>query len=316
MWDPGWRLISPMPEPLTAKPHVTVLMGGESVEREVSLDSGKGVVAALEERGYPVTALDARGDWAPRLWENRPEVVFNALHGKGGEDGAVQGLLDTLRIPYTHSGQRASALAMHKPTTCILCEAAGLLCAPRKILRWEELAEKEPMARPFVIKPLDEGSSVGVKIIREGDELPAPPPGGESRDVMLETYVPGREIQVAVLEGRALGAIEIRPKQGFYDYDAKYRAGLAEHLMPAPLEPDAYQEVCELAETAHRALGCRGVTRSDFRYHTEEKRFYFLEINTQPGMTKLSLVPEIAAYGGMGYGELVEKLLHAARWGD
>lgn len=297
--------------------HIVVLKGGLSKEREVSLTSGAAVEKALTELGYRVSGVDAGRDTAARLEELRPDAVFNALHGQYGEDGCVQGLLEVMGIPYTHSGVLASSLAMDKPAAKKIFEAAGLRCPEGGVYSREALVEGEPMPRPYVIKPLNEGSSVGVRIVQPGDNY-APAAGVwpfSADNVLVENYVPGREIQVAVLDGAALGAIEIKPHTGFYDYEAKYTAGKADHLMPAPLPEAEYREVCTLAERAHRALGCRGLTRSDFRYNDQdlgEGLFYLLEINTQPGMTPLSLAPEIAAHGGMSFNALVDRLVRSA----
>lgn len=292
--------------------HVAVIMGGWSTERAVSLVSGAAVAKALAERGFRVTEIDAGRDLAAKLAAVKPDVVFNALHGRWGEDGAVQGLLEVMNIPYTHSGVLASALAMDKPVAKQVFSDAGLLCAPGVVVTRAELVAVEPMPRPFVVKPLNEGSSVGVHIIEDGDNWRIADDGLPTDRLLVERYIPGREIQVAVMDGVALGAVEIRPKSGFYDYNAKYTAGLAEHLMPAPLPEDVYATVLEYAERAHKALGCRGVTRSDFRYDETEGKFYILEINTQPGMTPLSLAPEIAAHKGISFGDLVTWLVDDA----
>ncbi len=301
---------------------IAVLYGGWSAERDVSLTSGKAVAKALEQLGYSVSLIDAADDVAATLIAAKPDVVFNALHGRWGEDGCVQGLLEMLKIPYTHSGVMASATAMHKPTAKTLFEAAGLQCPTGGIYSKEQIFAGEPIARPFVVKPINEGSSVGVEIIHEDSNTHYTaqnwPFGNE---VLIEPYIPGREIQVAVLDGQALGAIEITTQGGFYDYEAKYTDGKATHIMPAPLDAHDYQEVCALAVKAHAALGCRGLTRSDFRYDTSDKlayksgqsRFYLLEINTQPGMTPLSLAPEIAAHQGISFNELVQRLVQSAQ---
>ncbi len=305
--------------------HIAVLMGGWSAEREVSLNSGKAVAQALKEAGYAkVTAVDMQPDIARVLVDLKPDVVFNALHGRFGEDGCVQGMLELLKIPYTHSGLLASALAMDKPMAKQVFKAVGLRCAEGKIVKREELFAGDVMERPYVVKPFNEGSSVGVKILFENDNFFFTSenwPYGET--VLVEKYIPGREIQVAVLGDhdnvRALGAIEIRPKGLFYDYEAKYTDGKAQHLMPAPIPQDAYDEVMELAVRAHQALGCRGLTRSDFRYddtHVKNEggkgEFYLLEVNTQPGMTALSLSPEIAAHAGINFNNLVQMLVEDA----
>jgi D-alanine-D-alanine ligase len=297
--------------------HVAVLLGGLSAEREVSLVSGRAVVEALKQAGYRATPIDVGRDLASVLEALKPDVVFNALHGRFGEDGCVQGILEILGIPYTHSGVLASALAMHKPTAKRLFSDAGLPCPNGRVMPRNQVLAGG-IRPPFVIKPLNEGSSVGVRIIFDGDNL-APLDGDNwpfGAEVLVERYIPGREIQVAVLGDRALGAIEIRPHGRFYDYEAKYTAGRAVHLMPAPIHPNAYERALDIARTAHRTLGCRGVSRADLRYDDtagEPGDFYLLEINTQPGMTPLSLVPEIAADVGISFGDLVHWLVESAR---
>jgi D-alanine-D-alanine ligase len=297
--------------------HVAVLLGGLSAEREVSLVSGRAVVEALKQAGYRATPIDVGRDLASVLEALKPDVVFNALHGRFGEDGCVQGILEILGIPYTHSGVLASALAMHKPTAKRLFSDAGLPCPDGRVMPRNQVLAGG-IRPPFVIKPLNEGSSVGVRIIFDGDNL-APLDGDNwpfGAEVLVERYIPGREIQVAVLGDRALGAIEIRPHGRFYDYEAKYTAGRAVHLMPAPIHPNAYERALDIARTAHRTLGCRGVSRADLRYDDtagEPGDFYLLEINTQPGMTPLSLVPEIAADVGISFGDLVHWLVESAR---
>lgn len=302
--------------------HVALLKGGWSKEREVSLSSGAGVENALLELGHRVTVIDVGHDIAAKLIAAKPDCVFNALHGRWGEDGAIQGLLELMEIPYTHSGVMASAVAMDKPMAKRVFRDAGLRCADGGIFRKEELLKQEPMARPYVVKPSNEGSSVGVTIVFERDNFTFSETNWEfGEEVLVETYIPGREIQVAVLESEhggaeALGAIEIVAAGKFYDYEAKYTDGKAQHLMPAPLPIAKYDEVCELARRAHIALGCRGLTRSDFRYNEEgDGEFYLLETNTQPGMTPLSLSPEIAAHKGISYVQLVGRLVDMARLG-
>ena len=308
--------------------HVVVLMGGWSGEREISLISGASVSDALKAAGYRVTTVDMGrdiGSLLPRL-HPRPDAVFNALHGRYGEDGCVQGLLELLGIPYTHSGVLASALAMNKPLAKELFAAAGVPCAEGRVVPRPAMLAGDPMPRPYVVKPINEGSSLGVRIVTEKDE-PRPFdhaswPYGE--DVLVERYIPGREITVAVMGDRALGTLEIRPHRGFYDYEAKYspdQARAAAHVVPAPLPMPATEEVMELALRAHRALGCRGVSRADFRYDDTAAGsspeavgdFYLLEINTQPGMTPRSLVPEIAAQAGISFGVLVTWMVENAR---
>lgn len=297
---------------------VAVLLGGPSAEREVSLSSGAAVVKACEALGYDTVAIDVGKDVADKLRDAKPDVVFNALHGRWGEDGCIQGLLELLHIPYTHSGVLASALAMDKPMARNVFAANGLLCAEGRVCsKHEIIGEAEPMTRPYVIKPSNEGSSVGVHIIMENDNRFFSAdnwPFGD--EVLVEKYIPGREIQVAVLDGKALGAIEIKPLGKFYDYEAKYTDGKATHLMPAPLTAAEEAEVLALGEKAHAVLGCRGLTRSDFRYDVDAGKFYILEVNTQPGMTPLSLAPEIAAYKGISFNELVKRLVDGARLGD
>ncbi len=297
--------------------HVAVLMGGWSVEREVSLVTGSAVAKSLREQDYRVTEVDVGRNIATILAGLRPDVAFNALHGRFGEDGTMQGLLEILSIPYTHSGVLASALAMDKPTARTLFDKVGITCAEGRVCHRDEVLAGSVMDPPYVVKPINEGSSVGVTIVFEGEnERPLDPESWHYGDnVLVERYIPGREIQVAVMGERALGAIEIRPKGRFYDYDTKYTDGLAEHLMPAPLQPDHYEEALRLSFLAHTTLGCRGVTRADLRYDDTNGKggdFYMLEINTQPGMTPISLVPEIAADCGLSFGELVNWMVEDA----
>ncbi|MDA0229314.1 MAG: D-alanine--D-alanine ligase [Proteobacteria bacterium] len=297
--------------------HIAVIMGGPSVEREVSLVSGSAVEHALIELGYRVTTIDADRTLPAKILECKPDVAFNALHGRLGEDGCVQGLLEVLGIPYTHSGVLASALAMNKPVAKKLFADAGLTCPEGRVMNFKAVMAGEGLAPPYVIKPLNEGSSVGVYIVLNGDNHrrleDEPWPFGD--DVLVEKYIPGREIQVAVMGERALGAIEIRPRGRFYDYQTKYTQGKAEHFMPAPIHPNSYTEALDIALCAHRTLGCRGVSRADLRYDDEAGEpgtFYLLEINTQPGMTPLSLVPEIAADSGMTFSDLVAWMVENA----
>jgi D-alanine-D-alanine ligase len=300
---------------------VAVLMGGWSAEREVSLVSGRECARALAAIGYAVTSIDVTHDLGAllRALEPRPDVAFNALHGRGGEDGTIQGVLEVLGIPYTHSGVAASAIAMDKPLAKRLFAAAGLPLAESVVIGPAALRAGDAMPRPFVVKPVNEGSSVGVRIVRCGDndwaaELARWPYGDR---VMIERYVPGREITVAVMGDRSLGVLEIRPAHGtLYDYDAKYAPGGSVHVCPAPIHPEAYRAALEIALGAHQALGCRGVSRADLRYDDtagEPGRMVLLEINTQPGMTPTSLVPEIAQQAGISFAELVRWMVeHAA----
>jgi D-alanine-D-alanine ligase len=296
--------------------HVAVLMGGWSAEREVSLVSGEAAVAALRERGWRVSAIDVGRDLPARLAELRPDVVYNALHGRFGEDGTVQGLLEIMGIPYSHSGVLASALAMNKGMAKRLFASAGLRCPESHLTTVTALRDGEaPLPAPYVVKPNQEGSSVGVRIVRRADEPPIDrndwPYGDE---VLVERYIPGRELTVGVLGDRPLAVTEIRHRHGFFDYHAKYTANEAEHLIPAPLPDAVYRRALEQALDAHRVLGCRGVTRSDFRLDPDDPDgLYLLELNTQPGMTPISLVPEQAAHVGIGFADLVVQLVEEAR---
>ena len=301
-------------------PHVAVLMGGWSAEREVSLVSGAAVVEAMKSLDYQVSAVDVGRSIAGTLAELKPDVCFNALHGRFGEDGCIQGVLETMGIAYTHSGVLASALAMDKPAAKTIFEAAGIRCAEGAVVHRDQVLAGDIMDPPYVIKPLNEGSSVGVLIVTDGAN--AKPFEHEAwhygEEVLVERYIPGREIQVAVMGEQALGAIEIVPKKQFYDYEAKYSEGFAEHLMPAPINQGAYDDMLGLAKLAHDELGCRGVTRSDFRYDDtagEPGEIYLLETNTQPGMTPLSLAPEIAAHAGIDFAGLVGWLVEDAGCG-
>ncbi len=298
--------------------HVAVLMGGLSAEREVSLVSGEACARALEARGYRVSRIDVGRDLPQRLLELRPDCCFNALHGRMGEDGRVQGLLDLLGIPYTHSGVLASALAMDKPMAKRLFASAGLRCPEGVETTAARLVrEGAPLPPPFVVKPACEGSSVGVAIVTDGDLGPVLARNSLAPDdrLLVERYVPGRELTCAVLDGRPLAVTEIAPETGFYDYRAKYTAGLARHLLPAPLAENLYARVMAWALEAHRVLGCRGVSRADFRFDPAlgEEGLYILEVNTQPGMTPLSLVPEQAAHCGIAFEDLVVRLVEEAR---
>lgn len=297
--------------------HVAVLMGGWSAEREVSLVTGQAVCTALEDVGYRVTPIDVAPDIFDVLSDLEPEIAFNALHGRFGEDGCIQGILEVLKIPYTHSGVLASALAMDKPRAKQMFASVSILCPEGRVVHRDEVLEGKVFEPPYVLKPMNEGSSVGVRLVFEGDNIS---PLDEANwaygeYVLMERYIPGREIQVAVMDDKALGAIEIRPKKRFYDYEAKYSDGWADHVMPADIPEADYQESLRLALLAHQTLGCRGVTRADLRYDDTlngAARFYMLEINTQPGMTLLSLVPEIAAFVGISFAELMDFLVKDA----
>jgi D-alanine-D-alanine ligase len=302
------------------KLHVAVLMGGWASERSVSLMSGEGVAKALEERGHRVTRIDMDREVALRLREAAPDVVFNALHGVPGEDGTVQGMMDLMGIPYTHSGLQTSVIAIDKELTKHALVPHGIPMPGGRIVRSEELYESDPLARPYVLKPVNEGSSVGVAIVTaEGNYgnpigRDAKGPWQQFEHLMCEPYIRGRELTAAVLGDRALMVTELVPKSGFYDFDAKYTDGMTEHVCPAHI-PETITRLClEYALRAHQLLGCRGCSRSDFRWDDErgEDGLFLLETNTQPGMTPLSLVPEQARHCGIEYGELVEIIIEDA----
>ena len=295
---------------------IGVLMGGLSAERDVSLKSGAAVHKALLARGYDAVAIDVDRDVAQVLVKEWVDVAFIALHGRYGEDGAIQGLLEIMGIPYTGSGVLASALAMNKIFAKQAFQAAGLTVAPYKVLcRGDNTADPAGLgfSLPAVVKPSQEGSSVGISIVKQESEFAAALKEAfrYDREILVERFVKGREVQVGILEDRALGAIEIVPKNEFYDFDAKYSPGMAEHILPARLPADLYQKVLLAGEEAHRALGCSGYSRVDFLV-TEEGECYILEVNTLPGMTDLSLLPEIARGSGIGFEDLVERILAAA----
>ena len=303
-----------------AKKHVAVLMGGFSSERPVSLSSGNSCAEALEAEGYRVTRIDVTREVASVLAELRPDVAFNALHGPFGEDGTIQGILEYLQIPYTHSGVLASSLAMHKELSKKVAKAVGIPVAESRVVNRFAIGNEHPMKPPYVVKPINEGSSFGVVIVRE--DQPHPPQIVSSEEwaygeqVMVERYVHGRELTCAVMGDVALGVCEIIPVgHSFYDYDSKYVPGGSKHECPAKVSPNIYQKIQTLALRAHQAIGCRGVTRSDFRYddrYSENGELIWLEINTQPGMTPTSLVPDIAVQAGHGFGELLSWMVEDA----
>ncbi len=297
-----------MSGPLSGR-HVAILLGGLSAEREVSLVSGRDCAEALERLGATVSRVDAGRDLAQVLTRLKPDVVFNALHGEWGEDGCVQGVLETVGLPYTHSGVLASALAMDKAKSKAVLAAAGVAVPGGGLFDRFEVAADHVMAPPYVIKPNAEGSSVGVFIVKEGANRPpqelAAPDWGHGEQVMVEPYIAGLEIAVGVMAGKAMTVTEIIPRTGFYDYEAKYAEGGSEHLIPARMPPHAFEKALQLAERAHAALGCRGVTRSDLRYDDVKDILVLLEVNTQPGMTPTSLVPEQAAVQGVNFDQLV-----------
>jgi D-alanine-D-alanine ligase len=299
--------------------HVAVLMGGWSAEREVSLSSGDACSKALRQAGFQVTQIDPDRNIATTLSDLRPDVVFNALHGKWGEDGTVQGVLETLQIPYTHSGVLASALAMNKPLAKQLFRAAGIPVAHDKVVDIEHAASTHVIPPPYVVKPVGEGSSVGVLIVEAGANAP-PYSLADQRDVygdkvMVEAYVPGRELTCAVIGDVALGVIDIVPAAGFYDYKAKYAPGGSVHVLPAEVPQEIYRKVQQNALEGHMVLGCRGVSRADFRFNDApgaENPLVLLEINTQPGMTGTSLVPEMAQHAGHSFPDLVTWMIQDA----
>ena len=300
--------------------HVAVLMGGWSAERPVSLNSGAGCAAALETRGYRVTRVDVDRQIAQTLLALKPDVAFNALHGQAGEDGALQGLLEILRIPYTHSGILASALAMQKDRAKTVLAAAGVPVAYGVVVDRHDAARRHPLPPPYVLKPVSEGSSFGVVIVKEDRAHPAQEVGREDwpyGDMLLaEHFVAGKELTCAVMGDRALGIIEIKPvSEAFYGYDAKYAKGGSIHVLPAEIKPNIYQDIQSLSLKAHRALGCRGLTRADFRYDEtkgEGGELVCLEVNTQPGMTETSLAPEMAAHAGISFADLVAWMVEDA----
>jgi D-alanine-D-alanine ligase len=299
--------------------HVAVLMGGWSAEREVSLRSGKACADALGRTGYRVTRIDVGRDIATVLSTVRPDVVLNVLHGRPGEDGTLQGLLEIMGIPYSHSGVLASSVAMQKDVAKTLLQAAGVPVAEGLTAARHEAAKQHLLPRPYVIKPIAEGSSVGVFIVTEAHEHPPQELYREDwafgERVLIERYIPGKELTCAVMGDTALEVIEIVPTVRFYDYEAKYAPGGSKHVLPAQILPKVYQRVRRMALQAHRALGCRGVTRADFRYDDTiggTEALVCLEVNTQPGLTETSLVPELAAHAGITFDELVRWMVEDA----
>ena len=300
--------------------HVAVLMGGLSSERPVSLSSGNACAAALEGEGFKVTRVDVGRDIGRVLEDLKPDVAFNALHGPYGEDGTIQGVLEYLEIPYTHSGVLASALAMDKKQAKIVAAQAGIPVAEAMVVNRFDIGNSHPMAPPYVVKPVREGSSFGVVIVRE--DMSHPPQILTSSEwrygdvVMVERYVAGRELTCGVMDGKVLGVTEIVPLgHSFYDYDSKYAAGGSQHVLPAEISPKIYQKIQSLALKAHQALGCRGVSRSDFRCDdrfSEDGDLIWLELNNQPGMTPTSLLPEMAAHAGYSFGEFVRWMVEDA----
>ena len=299
--------------------HIAVLMGGWSAEREISLRSGKACADALERIGFRVSRIDVDRNVAAALAAAKPDVALNLLHGRPGEDGSIQGLLEILAIPYTHSGILASALAMQKDRAKIVMREAGVPVPDGLVVNRLEAARAHALERPYVIKPIAEGSSVGVFIVTQAHAHPPQeltrPDWAFGEEVLVERYVAGKELTCAVMGERALDIIEIVPTVSFYDYEAKYAPGGSKHLLPAPIKPNVYPEARRLAALAHRALGCRGVSRADFRYDDRmegAQGLVCLEVNTQPGMTETSLVPELAAFAGIPFEELVRWMVEDA----
>ena len=300
--------------------HVVVLMGGWSAEQEVSRMSGRGVADALESRGHRVTRLDMGRDVAQRLAEAKPDVVFNALHGTPGEDGSVQGMMDLMGLKYTHSGLETSVIAIDKELTKLVLVPHGIRMPQGKVIDSQTLFDADPIARPYVLKPVNEGSSVGVAIVTDDGNYGSPigrdveGPWHHFKRLLAEPFIKGRELTVSVLGDQALCVTELKPVAGFYDYDAKYTEGLTQHVCPAQVPDEIAQAMMDMALNGHRLLGCKGASRADFRWDEERglDGLYLLEINTQPGMTPLSLVPEQAKQRGISYAKLVETLIEEA----
>ena len=299
--------------------HVAVLMGGWSAEREVSLNSGRACAEGLRRAGYRVTEVDVGRDIAEVLTKLRPDVAFNALHGKFGEDGTMQGVLELLQIPYTHSGVLASALAMHKERAKCVLAAAGVPVAEGRVVNRQQASLKHTLTPPYVLKPVAEGSSVGIFIVREDQEHPPQeltrPDWPHGEFLLAEKYIAGRELTCAVVDGAPTGVIDIVAAEGWYDYHAKYAKGGSKHILPAEISPSVYQFIQSSTLKAHQALGCRGVSRADFRYDDRpggSGEVVCLEVNTQPGMTQTSLVPELAAHAGYAFDELVRWMVEDA----
>ena len=297
--------------------HVAVLMGGLSAERPVSLKSGNACAAGLERAGYRVTRLDVGLDLVERLLALQPDVAFNALHGPMGEDGVVQGILEFHKIPYTHSGVLASALALNKDRAKAVMARAGIPVAVHVVTNRFEAAQRHVLEPPYVVKPVNEGSSFGIVIVPEGANRPPAELTASTwaygDEVMAEQYVAGRELTCAVIGDKASDIIDVVPvSESFYGYDAKYSPGGSEHILPARIKPNIYQDIQKFTLLAHRALGCRGVSRADFRYDPDRDELVCLEVNTQPGMTETSLVPEMAAHAGMSFEALVASMVEDA----
>lgn len=305
---------------MTSNLHIAVLMGGWSAEREISLMSGGNIADALESLGHKVTRIDMDRNVASVLGELRPDIVFNALHGTPGEDGTVQGMLDLMQIPYTHSGMATSVVAIDKVLTKQVLMPHGIPMPGGLIVESETLFAADPMPRPYVLKPVNEGSSVGVAIITDEGNYGSPigrdaaGPWQEFEVLLAEPFIRGRELTTAVIGEEALAVTELVPKSGFYDYDAKYTDGMTEHICPADVPADIEKRCMDIALKAHQLLGCRGASRSDYRWDDTKGAdgLFLLEVNTQPGMTPLSLVPEQAKHIGLSYPELVQRIVEEA----
>jgi D-alanine-D-alanine ligase len=300
----------------TGRKHVAVVGGGMSAEREVSLSSSKSVIASLINLRYQVSFIDMGADIASVLIDLKPDVVYNALHGTYGEDGCLPGLLNIMRIPYTHSGVLASAIAFCKLKSNALFKANNVTTIPQIIVSKEQNIKNDPMSRPYVIKPISQGSSIGVELIFNEDNFDFGTydfPYGDQ--IIVEKYIKGRELQVAILDGKALGCLEIKLlKSRFYDYQTKYTDGFAEHICPADLADSLYLDILRESEKIYDIIGCKSIARAEFLYEENEKKLYILEINTHPGMTNLSICPEIALHVGINFNELVERILLSASY--
>lgn len=301
-----------------SKPSIMVLMGGMSAEHPVSIMSGNVVSEHLIEMGYNVTAIDMGNDITDYIKQLKPDLIFNALHGPFGEDGCVPGMLEIMGVPYTHSGVLASALALNKIISQNIFLMSGIKCPKRKIVNKNNNHVKDPFPRPYIIKPVNEGSSIGIVAVFEGDEFSMLDYDfAHGDDAIVEEFVEGKEIQIAVVGGKAIGSLEIVPlKSRFYDYETKYTDGMAEHLYPARLSEKNIKKAYEISEKAHHLIGCKGVSRVEFRYDEKNDELYFLELNTHPGFTPLSIVPEIAMKNGISFNNLLQILIDEAMYED
>lgn len=298
------------------KKHVALVYGGMSSERSVSLISYQGLVDALIKNGYKVTSIDMGADIASALMQVKPEVVFNGLYGTYGEDGCLPGILNVLNIPYTHSGLLSSAICFDKLATKNICISNNIRCIKGIIVSKNDNIKTDPLPRPYVIKPIRDGFSIGVHVIFEGDEFDFSEYKFEYGDeILVEEYIDGKEIQVAIVNGKALGILEIELLRGkrFYDYETKYTNGFANHIYPARIKKSSYEEILKASERIYKTLGCRGIARAEFRYSEKDNAAYFMEVNTHPGFTPLSIVPEIASYNGISFEELVENIVNNVR---